>query len=58
MEKRFFAARKGYAFRRKSDGVIIGRFVIDTTIDNYEEVFDQRPRSQRVNPYMEILRKK
>lgn len=58
MEKRIFVAKKSYVFRRKSDGVIVGRFVIDTTIDNYEEVFDQRPRSQRVNPYMEILKKK
>ena len=58
MEKRIFAAKRGNVFRRKSDGVIVGRFVIDTTIDDYEEVFDQRPRSQRVNPYMEILRKK
>lgn len=51
MEKRIFAAKRGNVFRRKSDGVVIGRFVIDTAIDGYEEVVDERPRSQRVNPY-------
>lgn len=47
MEKKFFAANKGNVFRRKSDGVVIGRFVIDTTIDGYEEVVDERPRHCR-----------
>jgi hypothetical protein len=51
MEKKFFAAKRGNVFRRKSDGVVIGRFVIDTTIENYEEVVDERPRSQRMNPH-------
>ena len=51
MEHKFFAAKRGYVFRTKSDGVIIGRFIIDTDIENYEEVIDERPRSQRVNSH-------
>lgn len=58
MEKRIFAAKRGNVFRRKSDGVVIGRFIIDTTIENYEEVIDERPRSQRMNPYrLSFMRK-
>lgn len=44
MEKKFFVAKRGNVFRRKSDGVVIGRFVIDATIDGYEEVVDENPR--------------
>ena len=47
MKKNFFAAKRGNVFRRKSDGVVIGRFVIDTTIDGYEEVIDENPRPRR-----------
>lgn len=47
MEKKFFAAKRGNVFRRKSDGVVIGRFVIDTAIDGYEEVVDERPIDRR-----------
>lgn len=50
MEKKFFAAKKGNIFRRKSDGVEVGRFVIDTTIENYEEVVDKNPRHRRSIP--------
>ena len=64
MEKRIFTAKKGNVFRRKSDGVVIGRFIVDTTIDGYEEVVDERPVSERrgfrgrMNPNRPSLRRK
>lgn len=64
MEKKFFASKKGNVFRRKSDGVVIGRFVFDTAIDGYEEVVDERPMSERrgfrgrMNPHRPSLQKK
>ena len=47
MEKKFFAAKRGNVFLRKSDGVVMGRFVIDTAIDGYEEVVDENLRPRR-----------
>ena len=50
MEKKLYIAKKHNAFRRKSDGSIISRFLIigeSDNIDNYEEVVDRRPMSER-----------
>jgi hypothetical protein len=55
MKKRFFAAKKGNVFRRKSDGVEVGRFVIDTTIENYEEVVDKNPMHRRTMSPRELF---
>jgi hypothetical protein len=58
MEKKKFVAKRGNVFRRKSDGVVTGRFIMDCTTEDYEEVLDERPYYLRMNPHRPSLKRK